>query len=443
MSQLRDEYGYPIGVREGTWPHPDRAARGGRRGAWHPELDAYPEAEPWPGYPGEERGPRDWPAELYDDAQPGYGHGEHEAAYRGPGAYRQGYYPDRAYAPGYEEDDDVPGYGPAPYRQPRRGAPGGPAAFDRQAGRGPAGLLDDTVADEEAFPADRPWGGRPYPDYDTDPAYRAWEQAGAYGPSPLDAPEAPGYGAFEEPDLSFLEEDELELESAPARARPRPARAPARSRPRQQRQGTALFNASNAIVALLVFAVTAGFCIILLTGRVITMRQLLFMAHATAGIIVVHAFGGGLVALCARRETPFKDLLRKVSTVAMALASWVAVLIGTWFGYPGYRANPPAGAADLDIYAQEFLQRTPALAFWDYFAMEWKVHGGWLTPFLNTVVAFIALRYGRQLMRDDRLKKMVTCLFILGFTLSVMASVLGAFVNTIAPNEYMTRAFDP
>ena len=75
--------------------------------------------------------------------------------------------------------------------------------------------------------------------------------------------------------------------------------------------------------------------------------------------------------------------------------------------------------------------------------MEWKVHVGWITPFLATAVAFVALRYGKRLVADFRVRKTLTNLFVIAFATAVIASSLGALVNIAAPNDYMHRAWTP
>jgi hypothetical protein len=75
--------------------------------------------------------------------------------------------------------------------------------------------------------------------------------------------------------------------------------------------------------------------------------------------------------------------------------------------------------------------------------MEWKVHVGWITPFLATAVAFVALRYGKRLVADFQVRKTLTNLFVIAFATAVIASSLGVLVNIAAPNDYMHRAWTP
>jgi hypothetical protein len=177
-------------------------------------------------------------------------------------------------------------------------------------------------------------------------------------------------------------------------------------------------------------------------GRLLTARQLFFMAHAILGVTILQAFAAGLGTLCTHGDSPLKDAVRRLSTGSMALAAWLASVVGTWLVYPGYRAPAP-GDADLALYPRQYLLRTPHLKFWETFAMEWNVHVGWITPFLATAVAFVAVRYGKRLAADFQVRKMLTNLFVIAFATAIIAWLLGALVNIAAPNDYLHRAWSP
>ncbi len=166
-----------------------------------------------------------------------------------------------------------------------------------------------------------------------------------------------------------------------------------------------------------------------------------FMMHSAFGILIVHAFGGGLSTLCTTKQSRLKERIRKLSTVTMAVVAWLVCITGTFFGYAGYRAKPASPHASLSLYPQQYLLSQPHLAFWDKFGMEWKIHVGWVTPFLATAVAFVALRYGKRVMADAQVRKMLTNVFIIAFAAAVIASVLGAVVNVVAPNDFMHRPY--
>jgi hypothetical protein len=205
------------------------------------------------------------------------------------------------------------------------------------------------------------------------------------------------------------------------------------------RRAAELVNGASMTLIVGVIAVVIGLGLAIVAGRMMTTRQLFFSTHATAGIILVHAFGGGLTTLVTRKETRTKEMVRRWSTIAMAGAAWVTMIVGTFFGYAGYRAVPRAGVVNLNAYPQKFLWANKSLAFWDTFGMEWKINSGWMIPFLTTAVAFVVLKYNRLLVTDLRLRKMLTNLFLVAFAVAIVGSMLGFILNTVAPNDFMHR----
>jgi len=236
-------------------------------------------------------------------------------------------------------------------------------------------------------------------------------------------------------ELDDLEEDE------PVEPRARASARRAQSRAGLRRTST-LLNASTVLLFLVGAVVAAGLTGLVLSSRLVTTRQLFFLTHSTFGIIIVHAFGGGLGTLLTTGDSRMKDRIRKLSTFALAVVAWLASGVGTWFGYAGYRAKVPPGG-DITMYPREYLLNSPQLAFWETFAMEWKVHIGWTTPFLATAVAFVALRYRRRLVADRLVRKVMTNMLVLAFAGALVAAVLGAVVNVTAPNDFMHRGWSP
>ncbi|HEX6675843.1 MAG TPA: hypothetical protein VF486_12545 [Actinomycetes bacterium] len=326
---------------------------------------------------------------------------------------------------GYGHATDGYGYGydPATMPAPGYGNPDatGPMAGERDqvdlAYYGPGGEPAYGYAQPQAAPA---YGA---------PAY---DQAEAYAPAgygqPAYDPGEPGrYDPYEEdaePDGYTLPVHQLRRRSLGRAA---------------TRRAAELVNGASMTLIGGVVAVVIGLGLAIVAGRMMTTRQLFFSTHATAGIVLVHAFGGGLSTLVTRKETRTKELVRKWSTVAMAGAAWVTMIVGTFFGYAGYRAVPRPGVVNLNAYPQKFLWADKSLAFWDTFGMEWKVNSGWLIPFLTTAVAFVALKYNRQLVTDLRLRKMLTNLFVMAFAIAIVGSMLGFILNTVAPNDFMHR----
>jgi hypothetical protein len=242
-----------------------------------------------------------------------------------------------------------------------------------------------------------------------------------------------------------LEEADEEPEVVAVRRRREPVRRGRAGRGHGRvalRRTATLLNTSTVMVAGVWLLVAVGFGVLVLMGRLLTTRQLFFMVHSALGIAMVHAFGGGIGTLIIGGDSPTKDRIRKLSTAALALVAWLASVVGTWGGYAGYRAKVPPGG-DIAMYPREYLMHSPGLAFWETFAMEWKVHVGWTTPFLATAVAFVALRYRRRLVADPLVRKVMTMLLLIAFAGALVAAVMGAMVNVTAPNDFMHRGWSP
>jgi hypothetical protein len=240
-------------------------------------------------------------------------------------------------------------------------------------------------------------------------------------------------------DLDDEEEDELDPEPLAPRARGRRRSAAGRA---GLRRTSTLLNASTILLFAVGALIAAGLTFWILSARLLTTRQLFFLTHSTLGIVIVHAFGGGLGTLLTSGDSRMKDRIRKLSTAGLAIVAWLASAIGTWFGYAGYRAKVPPGG-NIAMYPREYLLNSPQLAFWETFAMEWKVHIGWTTPFLATAVAFTALRYRRRLVADRLVRKVMTIMLLLAFAGALVAAGLGAVINVTAPNDFMHRGWSP
>ncbi len=116
----------------------------------------------------------------------------------------------------------------------------------------------------------------------------------------------------------------------------------------------------------------------------------------------------------------------KVGVVTMAVAAWLTVITGTWVVYPWYREDIPKSPKSR-------LLADSATKDWHEFGMEWKEHIAWISPILATVVAFIVLYYGTNLIRHDRVRKTALTLFVLAFAFAAVAGALGAFITKVEP----------
>jgi len=151
------------------------------------------------------------------------------------------------------------------------------------------------------------------------------------------------------------------------------------------------------------------------------------------GALFLLAFAGGLAGLYSLRPellttAGVTERMRRLSigVVAMAVAAWGTVITGTWIVYPWYREDIPTSP-------RSELLADPDTADWHKFGMEWKEHVAWISPILATVVAFIVLYYGTNLIRHDRVRKTAMLLFVLSFLFAVIAGAFGAFITKVAP----------
>jgi hypothetical protein len=151
------------------------------------------------------------------------------------------------------------------------------------------------------------------------------------------------------------------------------------------------------------------------------------------GALFLLAFAGGLAGLYSLKPaliTPEGVVERmrrlKVGVVTMAVVAWLTVLTGTWIVYPWYRERSPDSPRS-QLLAEE------ATKGWHEFGMEWKEHVAWISPILATVVAFIVLYYGTNLIRHDFVRRTAIILFVLAFVFAAVAGAFGAFITKVAP----------
>jgi heme A synthase len=122
-------------------------------------------------------------------------------------------------------------------------------------------------------------------------------------------------------------------------------------------------------------------------------------------------------------------------TAFVAVALWLTVLVGTYVSFPPYRATPPEGLTDLARYPRSLLQSNPGTVWLHSFAMEIKEHVPWIAAMLATAVAFVGVRYHSRLLNDASLRRMAMMLLTICFVLVSFVSLLGVFINKVAPLE--------
>lgn len=169
-------------------------------------------------------------------------------------------------------------------------------------------------------------------------------------------------------------------------------------------------------------------------------RSLWTMAH---GIVL----GGGalmglaaaLFALCAAEPSEAPDGGVHASrafaalNVSTAVLLWLTVIVGTYVVFPPYRATPPAGLTDLSQFPRSLVLASPDTAWLHAFAMETKEHAPWIAAMLSTAVAFIGVRHRSRLWNDPPLRRVTAAFVAITFVLVAYASLLGIFVNKVAP----------
>ena len=124
-----------------------------------------------------------------------------------------------------------------------------------------------------------------------------------------------------------------------------------------------------------------------------------------------------------------------MAAVFSAAMLWLTVIVGTYIIFPPYRATPPPGTTDLSQFPRAWLLANPSASWLHTFAMEIKEHMPWIASMLTTAVAFTAVRYPRAVRRGSSVRKMMLTLLAIAFVLVASVSLLGVFVNKIAPLE--------
>jgi hypothetical protein len=120
-------------------------------------------------------------------------------------------------------------------------------------------------------------------------------------------------------------------------------------------------------------------------------------------------------------------------TVFTAAMLWLTVIIGTYIVFPPYRAAPPPGTTDMSHFPRALVLANANTAWLHAFAMEVKEHMPWIASMLTTAVAFIAVRYPRATLSQPSLRRMAFSLLAVSFAIVAFVSLLGVFVNKVAP----------
>lgn len=166
----------------------------------------------------------------------------------------------------------------------------------------------------------------------------------------------------------------------------------------------------------------------------LTSRETWTVIHGMVlGATFLLTFAGGLAGLYSLRPelmtvSGLRERLPRleIGTVVMAVAAWLTVISGTIFIYPWFRDAAKTSPKSI-------LLANPLTAEWHNFGMEWKEHIAWIAPILATTVAFIVIYYGRSLVKDQRMRRVLMVLFVLAFVAAGIAGLFGALINKAAP----------
>lgn len=121
------------------------------------------------------------------------------------------------------------------------------------------------------------------------------------------------------------------------------------------------------------------------------------------------------------------------ATALSAAMLWLTVIVGTYIIFPPYRVTPPVGATDLGEFPRALLLASPSTAWLHTFAMESKEHMPWNASMLTTAVAFVAVRYRSRVLQNSSLRNLSMVLLSISFALVAFVSLMGVFVNKVAP----------
>jgi len=173
----------------------------------------------------------------------------------------------------------------------------------------------------------------------------------------------------------------------------------------------------------------------------ISIRGLWTLIHGMGfGALYLLACSGALVELYRITtssplsvSTPGQERFLKFYLLTMVVLAWAAVLTGAYVLYPWYRAAPPPGTVDLSMFPQRLLLSSPTTAGWHSLGMEWKEHVAWFAPISITMVAFVFIRYGRDLKNHRQLRAAVLCFALVSFVAAGVAGFFGAMINKYAP----------
>jgi hypothetical protein len=173
----------------------------------------------------------------------------------------------------------------------------------------------------------------------------------------------------------------------------------------------------------------------------ITVRSLWTLIHGMGfGALYLLACSGAFMELYRFMNpsnsvdfAPHNEGFLKFYLLTMVVLAWIAVLTGAYIVYPWYRAAVPPGATDLSAFPQKLLMASPKTIEWHSLGMEWKEHIAWFAPISMTMVAFVFIKYGRDLKNHRHLRTAVLTFAFVSFLSAGIAGFFGAMIDKYAP----------
>jgi hypothetical protein len=173
----------------------------------------------------------------------------------------------------------------------------------------------------------------------------------------------------------------------------------------------------------------------------ISFRELITSLHGMGfGALFLFAFSGALIQLyriCTPERsssmTASEKKILRTYLVTMVVLAWASVLSGAYFVYPWYRAHPPEGLAVLTGYPQRLLLSNPNTAGWHSLGMEWKEHVAWFAPIAMTMIAYVFIKYGSDLVWHREVRYAAFAFALVAFMTAGIAGFFGALINKHAP----------
>ena len=173
----------------------------------------------------------------------------------------------------------------------------------------------------------------------------------------------------------------------------------------------------------------------------ISVRGLWTLLHGMVfGALYLLACSGALVGLYRFTASapypeagPDQERFINIYLLTMTVLAWVAVLTGAYVVYPWYRAAPSPGTTQLAMFPQRLLMSHPTTSGWHTVGMEWKEHVAWFAPFSMTMVAYVVIKYGRDLRNHKQLRVGVLVFVVASFVSAGLAGFFGAMIDKFAP----------